>query len=156
MNSCISPLKCKSIIHAWDKIPNDVNMCPDFNVFLRINPVSCGKKMNRKNHASLLWNYSAFVIKCVYVLRVSTAAIFNTKRTQGTQWWCRFFLKTFIALRNHTSWNFLYIMDAWFLSSLETTKSLKYFRVALKNSLDLTLIYSQGFLLTKVNKLSSS
>lgn len=35
-------------------------------------------------------------------------------------------------------------------------KASKYFRVALKNSLDLTLIYSQGFLLTKMNELSSS
>lgn len=33
MNSCTSPFTCKSIIHDWDKIPSDVNMCPDFNVF---------------------------------------------------------------------------------------------------------------------------
>lgn len=35
-------------------------------------------------------------------------------------------------------------------------KASKYLRVPIKNSLDLTLIYSQGFLLSKMHELSSS
>lgn len=52
----------------------------------------------------------------------------------------------------------LTLVDRGFITSTHCRekKASKYFRVALKNSLDLTLIYSQGFLLTKMNELSSS